>query len=229
MSNVELYYVPTRRQAMIGVASLVGTTAMSGKVQAFWPWLGAFSAAAAAGWLVEALKNWGFVPDARTTTAVRQSHIQAIGPLQQQGYTVQPKYSGFYSGGDFELSEARRGDDLLAFGTTSHGHNTCTLTFDKADSINLGLVASALRKKGFDPGAIEASTLPVHPPGTNQYFGSRRQSPTYMTPSHGTIDWSTDVSGTRPNFVTSIRSDLIAADLHFVQDAGRWTYKMERA
>ncbi len=214
----------TRREVVVGTAVLVGTSALSRPATAFWPWWTAFSAAVAAGWLVEAIKNWGLVPETRLNTSVQESHVAETTPLKQQGYSVQPKYSGPYSGGDFELSEATHGDDFLALGTTNHGHNTCTLKFDKADTVNLGLVASALRQKGFNTRAIEAATLPIHPPGANQYDGSRRQSPIFMTPSHGTINWSTDVSGTRPNFVTSIRSGIVQADLHFAQDNGRWVF-----
>jgi hypothetical protein len=221
-------YITTRRQAILGASSLIITTGIGGPATAFAPWWTAFSAAVAAGWLVEALKNWGLVPEAKASTLVQGSHSEAIAPLQRQGYAVEPKYSGAYSGGDFQLSEARRGDDFLALGTTTHGNNTCTLKFDKADTINLGLVASALRNKGFDTRTIEAAALPIHPPSADQYVGSRRQSPTFMTPSHGTINWSTDVSGARPNFVTSIRSGIVRADLRFAQrDSGRWTYDMQ--
>jgi hypothetical protein len=223
------YCIATRRQAIVGASSLIATMGIGSRAIAFTPWWTAFSAATAAGWLVEALKNWGLVPEAKASTSVQGAHGREAAPLLQQGYSVRPMYSGAYSGGDFELSEARQGEDFLALGTTSHGSNTCTLKFDKADTINLGLVATALRHKGFDPHEVEAAALPIHPPSANQFIANRRQSPTYMTPSHGTITWSTDVSDIRPNLATSIRSGIVNADLRFARlDSGRWTFDMRR-
>jgi hypothetical protein len=220
----------TRRQAIIGGGSVLALGGLIRPADAFGAWWIAFTAAVAAGWLVEALKNWGLVPHATAPTPVHDAHEQEALPLQEQGYSVKPLYRGAYSGGDFELSEATRGDDFLALSTTSHWNNTCTHRFDTADAINLGLVAKALNAKGFDPVDIQASAMPIHPPGQNQFSGSRRQSATYMTPSHGTIAWSTEVSSSRGNFVTSIRSDIVAADLRFAQrEDGRWVFDMTTA
>ena len=224
-----MYSIATRRQAIIGAASVVATTGFSGRATAFAPWWTAFSAAAAAGWLVEALKNWGLVPEAKASTSVHGSHAQVVTPLQQQGYSVQPLYSGAYSGGEFELSEARQGDNFLALSTTSHGNNTCTIKSDNADTIIQGLTSKALRHKGFDTHEVQACALPIHPPSANRFIGSRRQSPTYMTPSHGTIAWSTDVNDTRPNFETLIRSRIVNANIRFTKfDNGGWRFDMQR-
>jgi hypothetical protein len=229
MISPRTHSIATRRQAIVGAASIAVTTGIGGQARAFAPWWTAFSAAVAAGWLVEALKNWGMVPEAKAITSVQGDHGRAVTPLQQQGYSVRPMYSGAYSGGDFELSEARQGEDYLALGTTNHGTNTCTLKLDKADTINLGLVAKALRSKGFDAHEVEASALPLHPPAANRFVGNRRQSPSYMTPSHGTITWSTDINETRPNLATSIRSGIVSADLRFARlDSGRWTFDISR-
>jgi hypothetical protein len=224
MRNRGLYLIPTRRQAILGGAGFVGATAIGGgRAEALLPWLSAVTAAVAAGWLIEALKGWGLTPGTNLGTSVAGSHAQEAAPLQQQGYNIQPKYSGGYSGGDFKLSEAIRGGDFLVLSTTSHGTNTCTHKFDSADTTQLGLAAKLLRSKGINAPTVQALTLPVHPPGANQFVGSERQSPVYLTPSHGTIAWSMDLADSRPNFVTSIRSGPVNVDLLFAQrDDGGW-------
>jgi hypothetical protein len=183
--------------------------------------------------MLEALKHWGLVPGSRAPTSVAAAHQREVGPLAQQGYSVRPVYSGTYSGGDFELSEATRGDEFLALGTTNHatvnGRTTCTPRFDAADALQLRLVSSALRSKNFDPRDIQACVLPLHPNAANRFIGDRRHSPDYMTPSHGTIAWSTNVNAARGNLATAIRSPVVKADLKFAEmENGRWVFDMKR-
>jgi hypothetical protein len=168
------------------------------------------------------------VPGAKIAPEVSDDHNLAIAPLEQQGFTVRPKFSGKFDGGDLRLSEARQADDFLALSTTNHGNNVCTLKLDKPDTIALNVVANALRQKGFDGRSVQAATLPMHPPAANQYVGNRRFSPTYMTPSHGTISWSTDVSSARPNPATEIRSGIVRTNFRFAQrNDGTWTFDMQ--
>jgi hypothetical protein len=221
----------TRRVVLVGGASVIATTAgISTPANAFLPrWIFSFTVGVAAGWMLEALKHWGLVPGSRAPTSVTAAHEREVAPLARQGYSVSPMYSGAYSRGDFELSEATRGDEFLALGTTNHGRSTCTPKFDKADTIHVGLVSSALRSKGFDTKDIETCVLPLHPNAANRFIGDRRHSPDYMTPSHGTIAWSTNVNAARGNFVTAIRSPVVNANLRFAHlENGKWTFDMVR-
>src|SRR5262245_26413622 len=156
--------VATRRQAIVGAASLVLTAGLGRPASAFAPWAGTIAVGVATGWLLEALKGWGLVPEAKASTApaVYQDHRQSVVVMQQGGYSVRQIYSGDSAAGDFALSQATLGNDLAAIGTTTHG-STCTLTLDKADAMNLGFVATALRQKGFSPSAIGAAGHPIHP------------------------------------------------------------------
>lgn len=224
------FVLATRRQMLAGSASIIGIAAASGRAEAWSPWWTAFSAGVASGWLVEALKSWGYVPGGSAPTTVQTPHAKETDQAQRQGYSVRPMYSGAYSGGDYELSEALRGEDFMALGTSNHGSNTCTVKFDKADAITLGLVASALRRKGLDAIATEAATLPIHPPSAYRMSGDRRHSQTFETPSHGTIAWSTNLRHPRPNMAASLRSGIVRADLRFARlDDGKWTFDVRPA
>jgi hypothetical protein len=187
-----------------------------------------------AGWFVEALRYWGLVPGSSASTSVATAHESEAAPLVRQGYSVRPMYSGAYSDGDLMLSEATRGDEFLALSTTNHAtvnrQTTCTPQFDKVDAAALRLVSGALRNKGLATNEIQACVLPLHPNESNRLVGDRRQSPAYMTPSHGTVAWSTNVHAPRGNLVTAIRSPVIRANLRFAQmPSGRWTFDMTRA
>jgi hypothetical protein len=219
----------TRRQTLAGAASVIITAGVSTPARPFiLSWAGRVAAGVAAGWLLEALKSWGLTPQAHAATiaTVQDDHRQNVTVLQQQGYNVQNIYSGGSQAGDFKLSEATRDEDFLALGTTTHG-TTCTVRLDKADAMNVGLVATALRQKGFAPNLVEAAGHPIHPADGNEFVGNERYSPNYMTPSHGTIAWKTNVRNPRPNLVTAVRSGIVNANLHFAQlDSGRWTFDM---
>jgi hypothetical protein len=218
----------TRRQVIVGTASAAALTATRMPATAFGPWWIEIGAAVAAALLVEALKKWGLLPWESSPTTVQAEHDRQVTSVQQDGYSVQPLYSGAYSGGDLKLSKATRGDDFLALSTSNHGPNVCTIRLEKPDAVNLALVADALRQSGFNAGAIQAATLPVHPPAASQFAGNQRQSPEFMTPSHGMISWSTNWASSRPNLATSIRSGIVNADLRFAQlDSGDWTYDIK--
>ena len=229
-----MYCVATRREALVGGASVIATVGMSTRASAAVPrWVFTFTAGVAAGWLVEALKHWGLVPGSKGSTSVAESHRREVAPFARDGYGVTPMYSGAYAHGDYELSEARRQDELVALGTTNHatvnGSTTCTPRFYKTDAIQLGLVSNALSQKGLDRHAIQSCVLPLHPNASYRLVGDRRYSPDYMTPSHGTIAWSTNVHSQRPNLETKIRSPVINANLRFATtDRGKWTFDMVR-
>lgn len=221
----------TRREVIVGTTTLLSSTMLvPTSALALWPspWWVAFSSAVAAGSLVEAIKNWGLNPDTKSKTDVENAHKQEVAPLKQQGYSVREVYRGPYSGGSFELSEANRGEDFLALGTTDHGPNICTLKFDKADAVALGLVSSALRQKGLGAKDAQDAALPLHPSQAARSVGNRRHSPSFMTPSHGSISWSTETGAVRPNLAASIRSRKVNANLRFAcLDSGKWTFDMQ--
>jgi hypothetical protein len=227
--NTKMQAMSTRRQAIAGVASVIVTAGIGSPARAFiLAWAGRVAAGVAAGWLLEALKSWGLTPHARAATVapVQDDHQRNVFILQQQGYSVQPTYSGGSAAGDFILSEATRNEDFLALGTTTHG-STCTVRLDNADAVNLGVTATALRLKGFESHAVEAAGHPIHPAAGYQFVGNERYSPNYMTPSHGTIAWKTNVNNPLPNFVTAIRSGIVNTNLHIAQlDSGRWVFDM---
>jgi hypothetical protein len=227
--NSQMSGAVTRRQAVVGAASLILTAGLGSPASAFIvPWAGAIAVGVASGWLVEALKNWGLVPEAKASTVpeVYNDHRQNVIVMQQEGYNVRQIYSGGSAAGDFALSQAARGHDLAALGTTIHG-STCTLMLDKADAMNLGFVATALRQKGFSPSEIEAAGHPVHPRADNRFVGNERYSPNYMTPSHGTVAWKTRLSNPRPNLVTAVRSPIVNCNVHVDQlDNGKWLLEM---
>ena len=69
----------TRRQAIVGGASVIITAGISTPAKPFvLSWLGRVAAGVAAGWLVEALKSWGLTPQARAATiaSVQDDHRQ---------------------------------------------------------------------------------------------------------------------------------------------------------
>jgi len=220
---------PTRRRAIAGVASVIVTAGVGSPARGFiLSWAGRVAAGVAAGWLLEALKSWGLTPrsSAATIAAVENDHAEKVTVLRRGGYEVEPIYSGRSAAGDFMLSEATRDEEFLALGTTTHG-TTCTVRLDKADAMNVGLVATALKQKGFAPHLIEGAGHPIHPAAGYEFVGSERYSPTYMTPAHGTIAWKSNVNNPRPNFVTAVRSRILNANLHFAQlHGGRWTFDM---
>src|SRR5437879_612090 len=92
MDTSTLTGISTRRYALTGAGSVILATTISPRAIAMWPWFAAFSAAVAAGWLVEAIKNWGLVPQSRTSTPVAGMHAREVAPLEQQGYSVKPLY-----------------------------------------------------------------------------------------------------------------------------------------
>jgi hypothetical protein len=179
------------------------------------------------GMLAAVLKGWSSTSLTGCISTEGTNNERSDCGVFGEGFAVRPMYSGGSAAGDFIVSEGTQADDFLALGTTSHGTNTCALRFDKADTANLALVSGALRQKGFYSNAIEAAGHPIHPPADNRYMGNERYSPTYMTPSHGTIAWKTNVSNPRPNLVTAVRSPIVNGNLRFAQlDDGRWTFDM---
>lgn len=226
-----MYFIPTRRKAIVGAASVIATMGMGSRSIALAPWWTAFSAAFSAQLatfgIVEALKNWGFDLGTRTRTSVQTAHQQEVAPLRNRGFDIRPLYAGGYSRGDFEVSEAVQGEDYFALSTTNRSSDICTLRFRPADAIHIGLVSRAFHKMGLHSSEIEAATLPLYrQEGTRFFFGDRKRSPTYVTPSRGTISWSTDFAIDTPNFTTLIRSNVVRVDLRFLRKNGRWDLTM---
>jgi len=229
--NRQMLTMVTRRQAIVGAASVIITTGISSRASALGsivPWASQIAVGVASSWLVEAMKSWGLVPGATANTAqaVNNDHRNNVSALRDEGYNVRLMYSGDCAAGDFELSQATLRDDYRAFGTTFHG-STCTVFLDKADTVNLGCVASALRKRGYSARVAEAVGHPIHPSEDYEFLGNERYSPEYDTPAHGTIAWKTNLRNPRPNAITAIRSPIVNRNVHVErQDSGRWIIEM---
>lgn len=238
-------YVMTRREAIWGGSCLIATTGIVSPAQALAlpvpVWTGAIAVGLASNAAYDLIKNnWGLQDwlDSPSTkigspSSVQAPHAEAVKPLRKEGYEVKPTLSGPYSGGSIEISQAVRGEDLELLTTTDHSAtnhsvNVCSNRFDKADIMGLSLVAKALCDQGVSPADVQALTLPLHPPGAHRYVGNRRLSPTYMTPSNGTINWSTNFRSTRPNIATTIRSGPVDTTFRFAQrDNGSWVFNMK--
>jgi hypothetical protein len=223
----DLPAIVTRRNALVGSFSITIITGTGYPAAAALPaWIGAVAAGTVSGWLVEALKNWGLVPQPRQQVRrdVVEHHDQETTNLRRQGYAIKPMCSGAYSTGGIEVAEATKGDQLRLISTTSHGQKTCALGFDKIDSANLCFVAAAMIAKGLSPLEAQAVSLPIHAETTNRHTFSDnvRRSPAIMTPSHGTIALSTNFGENRPNMRAAVRSPRINSDVYVWNDKGQW-------
>jgi hypothetical protein len=227
----------TRRQAMQGVSGYIATTAITGPAWALPPvaWIGGIAIGLVSNAAYDLIKNsWGLQdwskPPADLSNSVRAPHAEAIKPLQQQGFDVTPTLSGSYSGGNIEISRATRGDQFKLLSTANHDDRVCTTDSDKTDTLALSILGKTLRDRGLAPDDVQGLTLPIHPKADARYSGNRRFSPTYMTPSNGTISWSTDCLSMRPNFAATIRSGPVDTSFRFAQeDNGRWVFDMNTA
>jgi hypothetical protein len=196
-------------------------------------WIGGIALGLVSNAAYDLIKNyWGLQdwnnPPTKLASPVQVPHAEAIKPLQQEGFSVKPKLSGSYSGGSIEISQATRGDEFKLLSTANHDDKVCTTQSDKTDTLALSLLGKTLRDRGMAPRDVQALTLPIHPHADARYSGNRRFSPTYMTPSNGTINWSTDYLSTRPNFATTIRSGSVDTSFRFAQhDDGRWVFDMK--
>jgi hypothetical protein len=225
----------TRRQAIRGMSGLVATTAIVGPARALPPvaWIGGIAVGLVSNAAYELIKNyWGLQdwnnPPTKLASPVQAPHAEAIKPLQQQGFAVTPTLSGPYSGGNIEISRATRGDEFKLLSTANHDDKVCTTESDKTDALALSLLGKTLRDRGLAPRDVQALTLPIHPMADARYSGNTRFSPTYMTPSNGTINWSTDYLSRRPNFAATIRSGPVDTSFRFAQhDDGRWVFDMK--
>ena len=217
-----------RRDLVAGASSAALAGCFSTSASAASPaWVSAFAVAFVAGWLVEVFKNFNLVPGPDPQSATKSAHERESERFRREGYRVRPIYAGVYSHGELELSEAIREEELRALSTSTHGTNTCTPIFDNADVIALRLITTVLIKKGYSTKDIEACALPIHPSAVNSYKGDRRFSPTYLTPSQGTIAWSTRHLDRQPNLVASLRSPIVRADLRFAEFDGRWKFDFQ--
>jgi len=205
---------PNRRQVCIGLISFTGASVLGFRAEAaLLPWVSHFSAGAAANLLVETMKNYGWIPERQSHANLRPSHSAAEGSFERQGYAVKRVYIGDYSVGRAEVSQASRGTDVQSVCTTDHhGGQVCSIVKDKADVIMQGVTTSILRHKGLSPRQIEAVAFPLHPPAANHISGNRRMTPSFMTPSHGTVRWTSDMTRT-PNFSVQIRSQIVGCDI----------------
>jgi len=235
--NRQMLSMATRRQAIVGAASVIITTGISSRASAFAsivivPWAKQIAVGAASDLLVETIKNW--FPGAKTPTApaVSDDHRRNVSALRHRGYNVGLMYSGDCAAGDFELSQATRGDDLVALGTTIDKRDTralflgpCTLELDKADTVILGLVARALEQSKECPDSlVEAVGHPIRCSDSlfdtnNRIGGKERYSPKYMTHA-GTIAWKTNLTDPWPNAVAAIRSRKLEHNFRVRLDEG---------
>jgi hypothetical protein len=235
--NRQMLSMATRRQAIVGAASVIITTGISSRASAFAstativPWAKQFAVGAASDLLVETIKIW--FPGAKTPTApaVSDDHLRNVSALRHRGYNVGLMYSGDCAAGDFELSQATRGDDLVALGTTINKRDTralfpglCPLELDKADTVILGLVAKALEQSKECPDSlVEAVGHPIRCSDlfdtNNRIGGKESYSPKYMTHA-GTIAWKTNLTDPWPNAVAAIRSRKLEHNVRVRLDEG---------
>jgi hypothetical protein len=253
--NRQMLSMATRRQAIVGAASVIITTGISSRASAFAstativPWAKQFAVGAASDLLVQMIKIW--FPGAKTPTApaVSDDHLRSVSALRHRGYNVGLMYSGDCAAGDFELSQATRGDDLVVLGTTINKRDTralfpglCPLELDKADTVILGLVARALEKSKECPDSlVEAVGHPIRCSDpilatgridprffdTNNRIGEKESySPKYMTHA-GTIAWKTNLTDPCPNAVAAIRSRKLEHNFRVRLDEGfKFKYAM---
>ena len=225
MSIVRVYGGVTRRQTIFGGASAFAIIGSGNQATAYWPWLATVAAGVASGWLVKALENWDLISRPQISATVNQDHYEKAASLQGQGYDLEPLFRGSYRGGDYLLSQGTRGQDFTALSTADHGATICTQRWDNLAAINLGLSSDAMRQAGLTKDRIQAATLPIHPLGTGGQEGSVKFSTAYLTPSHGQIAWSTDLSNPSPNCATSIRGDLNADIRCDMRSDGLWYHR----
>jgi hypothetical protein len=88
--NRQMLSMATRRQAIVGAASVIITTGISSRASAFAsivPWAKQIAVGAASDLLVETIKTW--FPGAKTATAlaVSDDHRRNVSALQHQGST----------------------------------------------------------------------------------------------------------------------------------------------
>jgi hypothetical protein len=242
--NRQMLSMATRRQAIVGAASVIITTGISSRASAFAstativPWAKQFAVGAASDLLVETIKIW--FPGAKTPTvpAVSDDHRRNVSALRHRGYNVGLMYSGDCAAGDFELSQATRGDDLVALGTTIDKRDTraalflgpCALELDKADTVILGLVARALEQSKECPDSlVEAVGHPIrcsYSFDTNNRIGGKESySPKYMTHA-GTIAWKTNLTDPWPNAVAAIRSRNLENNVRVREDIEGFKFAM---
>lgn len=221
------------RRRLIASGALAGIMAPTGLEAHFWipkingrqdvelvGWWTAFTAGAAAGLLVEVVKNFGFISSARAAVSptVADQHAQEARAQNSQGYDVNREYTGAYSGGDIALSGARRGNSYIAFGTANHDlrQRTCTLVYSSPDLFALKGLSIALRNKGVPTHAMQSKALPVHgnKVGTYDNYGHTAWREA-MTPNDGTVRWMARESKGRPTAVAEVNSPGLRANVQY--------------
>jgi hypothetical protein len=174
-------------------------------------WWMAFSAAAAAAWLVEAFKNYGLIPGAHAAVSptVAEKHQEETQTQISQGYALNQRYTGSYSNGDIAVSDGQRGDNYVAFSTADHpldgGRRTCTLVHRGPDALAFYALSTALKDKGVPPHIMQAGALPIHGDRQALYdaYGhiAMREA---MTPLGGTVRWMARMQNGRPTAVAQV-------------------------
>lgn len=189
-------------------------------------WSG-FLSGVASGWVLEALKNYGLVPGAQApvTSSVASHHANEGNSLFSLGYNTDPLYSGSYSGGHLAVSGAQRGNNYLAFNTSDHGSNTCTVRHYVPDIYAMNAVTRILRSEHVPKRLIEAYALPIHGDNIGNYDElGHTVSRTSMTPSGGAITWRARHNGTEPIVTAQIRSPDLNANIRAVPNGTNWKY-----
>lgn len=195
----------------------------------FWP---AFLSGVASIWVAEALKNYGLVPGAHAavTSSVAGHHANEDNMLSNQGYNTDAVYSGPYSGGDIAVSGAQQGDNYLAFNTSDHSTNTCTVQHHIPDIYAMNAVTRVLERKGYPTHRIQASALPIHGDHSGNYDElGHTATRTSMTPNGGEIKWSARHNGEKPVVNAELRSPDINANVTAIPNGKNWMFTYDAA
>jgi hypothetical protein len=200
-------------------------------------WQGVFATllgGIAAGWFIEVLKNYGFIPgsQAAVIASVDQHHTAEQATINSQGFDVDPIYQGPYSLGDVAISDATRGDDYFAFSSSDHasgdGYSTCTLAHLLPDICAYHATTSVLRAEGYPKNLIESCALPIHGAKYGAYDDFGHTSWRSANTPNGVLEWRAHQDEGDLKVQARICGS-VNAKISAVREPGRWKYAYDEA
>jgi hypothetical protein len=184
--------------------------------------LGAFAAGLASGWMLEVLKNYGLIPGAQwgISSAVAQEHSREVSSKADQGFNVQPVYSGDYTDGQIAVSHGDRGDNYVAVASAAHpsptGTRTCSLIHYGPDVFALHALGKALTNKGVPTHIMQSAAFPVHGSKYGSYDGyghaAWREA---MTANGGSVRWFAKETNGTPTAQAEVVSPGLKASVEY--------------